>query len=212
MPHHRSATVGLQGARALVGRSSAWESASSGPRPRDPHGPALGGRRAAVLGPGGAWRARRCIPGLAWVGSASGRCIGGRPLRGRCSSRQPPAGVPWLRRTPGQRPRLPPPCSPPPWGRVRGGELRFARTGSGSRSSKIAEGGARAAASCPRPNPLAPAACSPTSSPSLACRPLPRTGPPRWDAAPRPLRSAEPREAEPSPATRYCPSPPAPGA
>lgn len=125
----------------------------------------------------------------------SGRCSGASPLRRRCTARQSPAGAPWLRRTPGRRPRPPPPCSPPPWGRVRGGELRFVRTGSGSRSSKIAEGGARAAASCPRPSPLAPAVCSPTSSPSLARRPLPWTGPPRWDAAPWPLHAAELRAA-----------------
>lgn len=192
---HLSAALALQGARALVGQSFARGSASSRLRPRDP---LTAGLRAESCGSRTRRRrasARPCSRprlGRLRLGQVHRRPP---PIRRRCTDRQPPAGAPWLRRTPGRRPRPPPPCSPPPWGRVRGGELRFARIGSGSRSSKIAEGGARAAASCPRPSPLAPAACNPTSSRSLARRPLPRTGPPRWDAAPRPLHAAEQRAA-----------------
>lgn len=194
-PPHLIAALGVQGARALVGQSSTRGSASSRLGPRDPLTAEL---RAESCG--SRTRRRRASaplcsrPRLGRL-RGSGRCSGASPLRRRCTARQPPAGAPWLRRTPGRRPRPPPPCSPPPWGRVRGGELRFVRTGSGSRSSKIAEGGARAAASCPRPSPLAPAVCSPTSSPSLARRPLPWTGPPRWDAAPWLLHAAELRAA-----------------
>lgn len=193
-PPHLSAALGLQGARGLVGQSSARGSASSRLGPRDP---LTAGLRAESCGSRTRRRQASAPPfSRPRLGRLRLRQVHRRPpLRRRCTARQPPAGAPWLRRTPGRRPRPPPPCSPPPWGRVRGGELRFARTGSGSRSSKITEGGARAAASCPRPSPLAPAACNPTSSPSLARRPLPRTGPPRWDAAPRPLHAAEPRTA-----------------
>lgn len=102
-PPHPIAALGVQGARALVGQSSTRGSASSGSGLETPLLPSSG-RRAAVLGPGGAGRARRRVLGLAWVGSgapagaaapapsAAGALLGSpRPARHGCGG--PPAGA-----------------------------------------------------------------------------------------------------------------------
>lgn len=92
----------------------------------------------------------------------------------------------------GGPPRPPLPASPPPGaGRAVPSEMRFARPGSGSRSWRRAEGGARAAASCPRPSPR-PRRPEPHFLRRAAPGSCARSGPPRWDATPRALRAAEP--------------------